>query len=201
MSGATVQVFDQETGLFQNWNRDYNPRLGRYIESDPIGLYGGQVSTYAYVGGNPLSDVDPLGLGSTSITLYVPALGPIGPGGSLIFGTNPDGSGFMSFKLGIGLGGGYKYDPNGKSPGYGGSAGCRWGGGWNVYAGADFNAGPIYSQLGVSRGVNVTSNGPQFYSGGSATSGARGKVSGISSSASMGTQVSVFGGGTCVCGK
>jgi RHS repeat-associated protein len=31
------QYFDQETGLHQNYFRDYDPKMGRYIEPDPIG--------------------------------------------------------------------------------------------------------------------------------------------------------------------
>ncbi|SPF44913.1 hypothetical protein SBA4_3280003 [Candidatus Sulfopaludibacter sp. SbA4] len=55
------QQFEIETGLNHNGFRDYVPNLGRYLQSDPIGL-GGGANLYAYVGGNPLRRTDPLGL-------------------------------------------------------------------------------------------------------------------------------------------
>jgi RHS repeat-associated protein len=56
------QEGESTVALNYNGNRDYAPTFGRYIESDPIGLNGGQASTYAYAGGNPLRLVDPYGL-------------------------------------------------------------------------------------------------------------------------------------------
>jgi RHS repeat-associated protein len=55
------QRYDAETGLHYNYFRDYDPSIGRYGESDPIGLRGG-LNTYAYVGAMPLLYSDPAGL-------------------------------------------------------------------------------------------------------------------------------------------
>ena len=55
------QYFDVETRLNQNWNRDYDSTVGRYVQSDPLGVIGG-VNTYEYVDGNPLKYIDSDGL-------------------------------------------------------------------------------------------------------------------------------------------
>ena len=55
------QYFDAETGLHYNYFRTYDPSIGQYIESDPIGMNGG-TNTFAYVRGNPLRLIDKLGL-------------------------------------------------------------------------------------------------------------------------------------------
>jgi RHS repeat-associated protein len=55
------QYYMAETGLNQNYARDYDPAVGRYVEPDPIGLDGG-IDPYRYVADNPVSLIDPLGL-------------------------------------------------------------------------------------------------------------------------------------------
>jgi RHS repeat-associated protein len=54
-------VYDYTPDLIYSYERDYEPAVGRYIESDPIGLFAG-VNTYGYVSQDPLSWVDPMGL-------------------------------------------------------------------------------------------------------------------------------------------
>jgi RHS repeat-associated protein len=51
---------DSETGLHYNRFRYFSPELGRYLQSDPLGLEGG-INLYAYPG-NPLTTVDLDGL-------------------------------------------------------------------------------------------------------------------------------------------
>jgi RHS repeat-associated protein len=50
------------TGLYYYRARFYHPGLQRFISEDPIGFAGGDFNLYAYVGNEPISLSDPLGL-------------------------------------------------------------------------------------------------------------------------------------------
>ncbi|WP_176167573.1 RHS repeat-associated core domain-containing protein, partial [Salmonella enterica] len=105
------QQYDEETGLYYNRHRYYDPLLGRYITQDPIGLAGG-LNPYTY-SLNPVQFIDPLGLNACDLTpeptalcgnpLFTGGMGPnkildeLGPKGGL------NGSGSM---LGTGVIGG-----------------------------------------------------------------------------------------------
>ena len=61
------QQHDEESGLYYNRHRYYDPLQGRYITQDPIGLEGGW-SLYAYPL-NPVNGIDPLGLSPADVAL------------------------------------------------------------------------------------------------------------------------------------
>jgi len=95
------QLFDEETGLHYNYYRDYDPSLGRYIQSDPIGITRNYSDpkiqmaikqgipiifmdepesyspnhSYGYASQNPLSGIDPFGLENIRTTIANNAAG------------------------------------------------------------------------------------------------------------------------------
>jgi RHS repeat-associated protein len=50
------------TGLYYYRARYYSPAMGRFVSQDPIGWEAGQTNGYSYVGGDPISFIDPDGL-------------------------------------------------------------------------------------------------------------------------------------------
>ncbi|GEM_PF-3408901 len=69
------------SGLFYNYQREYDPAVGRYSQSDPIGLRGG-ITLFSYSKSNPASRADPLGLRSTAgqVARFPPPGGYYGDG-------------------------------------------------------------------------------------------------------------------------
>ena len=58
----TGREWDPEIGFSYHRARYYAPAIGRFINEDPIGLQSDDINLYAYVGGNPVNFIDPLGL-------------------------------------------------------------------------------------------------------------------------------------------
>ncbi len=59
--GFTGQRYDSELGLVYFKRRYYAPKLGRFIQPDPIGYDSGDFNLYTYVFNSPLKLVDPMG--------------------------------------------------------------------------------------------------------------------------------------------
>lgn len=64
------QYYDAETELHYNYHRYYDPKTGRYLTGDPIGLVGG-INLYAYASNNPVNWIDPWGLWTKEGVLYI----------------------------------------------------------------------------------------------------------------------------------
>lgn len=64
--GFTAQRYDSETGLYYYKNRYYSPKIGRFLQPDPIGYDSGDLNLYTFVGNSPLVYIDPLGLQETT---------------------------------------------------------------------------------------------------------------------------------------
>ncbi len=58
----TGREYDEESGLYYYRARYYDPKIGRFISEDPIGLDGGDVNLFGYVGNSPVNKIDPFGL-------------------------------------------------------------------------------------------------------------------------------------------
>ena len=56
-----AREYDKETGLYFVRARYFDPRQGRFVSEDPIGLEGG-INPYAYAANDPGNLVDPSGL-------------------------------------------------------------------------------------------------------------------------------------------
>ena len=67
--GYTGQAWLKELGLFHYKARMYSPRLGRFLQTDPVG-YDDDLNLYAYVYNDPLNRTDPTGNGAVKDFLY-----------------------------------------------------------------------------------------------------------------------------------
>jgi len=152
---------DGATGLYYYRARYYSPELSRFVSQDPIGLAGG-LNTYAYVGDNPLSNLDPLGLWSITIGGYYIV------GGEVTIGTD-DGHLFVTTRVGFGIGGGVDVDPDGGIPGITKATGCAGGFVLSASVKGDLGFGPLWNG-GFEAGAfnNVIANVQNFYGEGHA---------------------------------
>ena len=89
------QQWDKETGTFYNYFRDYDPSLGRYVQSDPLGVvFFRRLSKkkltpedlqlnhlYSYVDSDPLNFIDPFELAATTAGGFGRFVGGVAAGG------------------------------------------------------------------------------------------------------------------------
>ena len=150
---------DGGSGLYYYRARYYSPQLGRFISEDPIGLGGGTSNFYAYVDGNPVSNIDALGLRSFTVGGYA------GIGAEITIG-NEEGHGFMTARVGFGWGFASEINPeddpsNPEIPGGTKSTGCLGGAVISVSAKGGLGFGPIFNFAGETGVYNNLIAGTQ----------------------------------------
>ncbi|MEJ1969110.1 MAG: RHS repeat-associated core domain-containing protein [Rhizomicrobium sp.] len=85
----TGRRYDPETGLYYYRARYYDPGIGRFLQTDPVG-YGDDLDWYSYVGNDPTNENDPRGLEKLYLGLEASfyLVGGINYGGGLFYDTN-----------------------------------------------------------------------------------------------------------------
>ena len=86
---------DGASNLYYYRARYYSAQFGRFISTDPMGLIAGP-NNYAYANGNPISNIDPLGLWTGQFGFagsYAVTIAGIGIAGTAGFGVAIDGHG------------------------------------------------------------------------------------------------------------
>ncbi|MDP9877263.1 RHS repeat-associated protein [Variovorax boronicumulans] len=117
----TGQQLISELGLYYYKARFYSPKLGRFLQADPIG-YKDDQNLYAYVGNNSANFLDPTGLASLGAWAYSGTPSTLGGGGVLVAAGSvgavydfiPPGS---ASNLGQIVGNGFKASPVGAATG------------------------------------------------------------------------------------
>ncbi len=183
--GFAGGLSDVDTGLVRFGFRDYDPRSGRWTMRDPLLYASNEVNLYRYVGNNPITFKDPLGLWTFSIGVSLSGfLGPISGnfGGGIVFGQDDNGDWQLGFYategVGVGTGGdvdasfdfGFSTndcicDVGGQSVNWGGGGGALGHGSFDVGHSVD-GADPVITGsigVGVGGGGGVSYNDTSVY--------------------------------------